>query len=453
MVECKASGQVSVIRDRQLGYSHSSMSRCARIMARFLEVLYMTSSGRSFVVGKSIPMKMMVMAMSALIAITIPLILASQQKTAYADTTSDLATVQAQADAANTKLLDVANQLTVANDELYDVQSQQADVTSQIADMQQQVDEAQAEYDTAMDSLKKQAVQNYTSDQVDYIAVLLDSSSFSDFATRLYLVDKMMSQQQDTINAVTVAKADLETKQADLQAQKDQLDTLEAAAQEKSTTIQTTLDEQTSYLAGLSSEVTTLMAQQAAEQAAASAAAATTAAAAISTSTGSSSNNASASSSTSSSSSSSSSSSGSSSSGDSGSSGSSSGSYSGSVGEQAAQAALTRVGNSTYSSSGSNEGPWVFDCSGLVTWAYAQAGVGITHQSTGQYNACSYHFSSSSELQVGDLVFYTRGSSFISHVAIYVGGGQVVEALSVGQGIVCEGIYSNGLTFVSFGRL
>ncbi len=61
----------------------------------------MMSSGHSFTVGRSIPTKMMAMTMSALLAVTIPLSLVSQQKTAYADTASDLATVQAQVDTAN----------------------------------------------------------------------------------------------------------------------------------------------------------------------------------------------------------------------------------------------------------------------------------------------------------------------------------------------------------------
>ncbi len=375
----------------------------------------MMGNGRSSVMRSSFSAKIVAVLMSALLAVTIPFTMASQQKTAYADTASELASVQAQVDAANQKLLDIASELTVANDELYDIQTQQADVNSQIVDTQRQVDEAQAKYDAAMDSLKKQAVQNYTSDQVDYLSVLMSSTSFSDFTTRLYLVDKMMSQQQDTINTVTAAKADLETKQADLQSQKSQLDALEASAQEKSATIQTALDEQTSYLAGLSGQVTSLMAQQAAEQAAASAAAAAAAVAKISSTSSSSA-------------------------------GSSGNSWSGSAGQIAAQAAASKEG--CYYDLGSS-GPSLFDCSGLVMWAYAQAGVELYRTAADQYSQCSI-FYDSNELQVGDLVFY-RYSGSIGHVAIYAGDGKMVEATVPGSTVQCNPVRTTN--FAGFGRL
>ena len=47
-------------------------------------------------------------------------------------------------------------------------------------------------------------------------------------------------------------------------------------------------------------------------------------------------------------------------------------------GEIAVQAALTRVG-SPYSWGAA--GPGAFDCSGLVMWAYQQAGIALPHSS------------------------------------------------------------------------
>ncbi len=302
---------------------------------------------------------------------------------------------------------------------MYDIQTQQADVAAQIVDTQQQVDEAQAKYDAAMDTLKKQAVQNYTSDQVDYISVLLSSSSFSDFATRIYLVEKMMSQQTTAIDNVIAAKEELDTKQADLQSQKDNLDSLETAAQSKQTSIQTTVDEQSAYIAGLSSELTSLMAQQASERSAAAAAA--VAAAATTTASGSSS----------------------SSSASPSSSGSSTGSYS-----SAYAAAESRLGCSYVPGA---SGPSSFDCSSLVTWAYQQMGINLPHSSSAQYSYCAHI--SRSELQAGDLVFYTDGSAPITHVALYIGSGYVIEALSPSQGVCEDAIDWNNLDIVGYGRV
>lgn len=74
-------------------------------------------------------------------------------------------------------------------------------------------------------------------------------------------------------------------------------------------------------------------------------------------------------------------------------------------------------------------GPSTFDCSGLTMWAWAQAGVSIPHSSAGQYDALPHV--PVGEVQPGDLVFYF---SPISHVAIYVGNGQIIHARHPGPG-------------------
>jgi cell wall-associated NlpC family hydrolase len=70
-----------------------------------------------------------------------------------------------------------------------------------------------------------------------------------------------------------------------------------------------------------------------------------------------------------------------------------------------------------------------FDCSGLTSWAWAQAGVSIPHSSAAQYTSLPHV--PLNEVQPGDLIFYF---SPISHVAIYVGGGQIVHARHPGPG-------------------
>lgn len=69
-----------------------------------------------------------------------------------------------------------------------------------------------------------------------------------------------------------------------------------------------------------------------------------------------------------------------------------------------------------------------FDCSGLTSWAWAQAGVYLPHQSAQQY-ASTAHVPSSAA-QPGDLVFFY---SPISHVGLYVGNGMMVHAPNSGS--------------------
>jgi cell wall-associated NlpC family hydrolase len=68
-------------------------------------------------------------------------------------------------------------------------------------------------------------------------------------------------------------------------------------------------------------------------------------------------------------------------------------------------------------------GPGGFDCSGLMQWSYAQAGVALPRTSQGQRFAGRQV--PLSEAQPGDLVTYRSDAS---HVGMYVGDGQVIHA-------------------------
>jgi cell wall-associated NlpC family hydrolase len=68
-----------------------------------------------------------------------------------------------------------------------------------------------------------------------------------------------------------------------------------------------------------------------------------------------------------------------------------------------------------------------FDCSGLTSWAWAQAGVYMPHQSGQQYR--SFPHVSREQAEPGDLVFFYNP---IHHVGIYVGGGMMIDAPHTG---------------------
>jgi cell wall-associated NlpC family hydrolase len=83
---------------------------------------------------------------------------------------------------------------------------------------------------------------------------------------------------------------------------------------------------------------------------------------------------------------------------------------------------------------GIDEGVVGFDCSGLTRYAYAQAGITIARNSTQQY--ATQPKVSRADLQRGDLVFWaldTSSPSTIHHVAIYLGDGQILEAPESGS--------------------
>lgn len=76
-------------------------------------------------------------------------------------------------------------------------------------------------------------------------------------------------------------------------------------------------------------------------------------------------------------------------------------------------------------------GPDSFDCSGLTSYAWRAAGVSLSHDAYRQWFETSRV--SLDDIQPGDLLFFgDDGVESIHHVAMYVGGGQMVEASQTG---------------------
>lgn len=82
-----------------------------------------------------------------------------------------------------------------------------------------------------------------------------------------------------------------------------------------------------------------------------------------------------------------------------------------------------------------------FDCSGLIQWAWRQAGVDLPRTAAAQYDAIAHI--PLSDLQPGDLLFW--GSGGISHVGMYVGGGDIINAPETGELVRIEAIWNDGL--------
>lgn len=80
-------------------------------------------------------------------------------------------------------------------------------------------------------------------------------------------------------------------------------------------------------------------------------------------------------------------------------------------------------------------GPDKWDCSGLTMRSWEAGGIALPHYSAGQY-AVSTPIARS-QLQPGDLVFWGSSNSpgSIYHVALYVGGGQIIHAPRTGENV------------------
>jgi cell wall-associated NlpC family hydrolase len=97
------------------------------------------------------------------------------------------------------------------------------------------------------------------------------------------------------------------------------------------------------------------------------------------------------------------------------------------------------------------------DCSGLVQLVFHDLGVALPRTAQQQYNATSRL--TRDQLQPGDLVFFARtyadANDWITHVGIYIGNGQQINAPTEGQVVSIQPVFTGfwGDHFAGGGRV
>ena len=106
------------------------------------------------------------------------------------------------------------------------------------------------------------------------------------------------------------------------------------------------------------------------------------------------------------------------------------------LGQQIASYAVQFVGNPyVYGGTSLTNGA---DCSGFVQSVFANFGIGLSRTAASQAGGGTSV--SLDSLQAGDLLFYSSSGS-IDHVALYIGGGQIVHAANSASGIIISNAY------------
>jgi len=106
-------------------------------------------------------------------------------------------------------------------------------------------------------------------------------------------------------------------------------------------------------------------------------------------------------------------------------------------------AALSRVGMPYV---WGDTGPNGFDCSGLVGWSFAAAGIYLPRTAADQ--AFTGPAVPLSQIEPGDLLFWAfdpTDPTFIDHVAIYLGHGEMIQAPYTGESVQVVPIYTHDL--------
>ncbi len=81
-----------------------------------------------------------------------------------------------------------------------------------------------------------------------------------------------------------------------------------------------------------------------------------------------------------------------------------------------------------------------FDCSGFVQWIFGRFNISLPRTSFAQWSA-GVHVPRS-QLEPGDLVFFTTQGVFANHVGLYLGSGKFISDTAPGQGVVVQNLDS-----------
>lgn len=91
-----------------------------------------------------------------------------------------------------------------------------------------------------------------------------------------------------------------------------------------------------------------------------------------------------------------------------------------------------------------------FDCSGFTKYIFAKYGIGLPRVARDQVRAGRSVAADFRSLRPGDLMFFAEPGEAISHVAIYVGDGQIIHAASSVGGVGYTDLNTGGQWFFAY---
>ena len=317
---------------------------------------------------------------------------------AAAPTTAKIRAKQAEAAAADSKLQDLNDDLELKQTNLQAVQDILTATRDDIAANEADLADAETRLADSQAVLGARADAMYRGGNSQFLSVLLGTTDFDDFVSRLDLLNLITTSDEELIARVSADRDGVAQARVALLNRESEEVALRAEAQAREGEVRAAVDRQTAYVASLTAEIKKLVKQEEARLAKAAEELARRAAE-VATHP------------------------------------STRPSDAGSLGPshpEAAAAAKKYLGV-PYLWGGTT--PSGFDCSGFVRYAYAKIGITIPRTSRVQFTVGQFIPPSRTDLlEPGDLVFFAYGGdpNQVHHVGMYVGGGVFIHAPGTG---------------------
>lgn len=183
---------------------------------------------------------------------------------ALADTSNEL---QAQLEQAQTTLNGLYANAEAVSSELNKTLDDLALTESSIEETTEQIEAKQSELGAAQQTLQQTVAATYKDGTVSLLSIVLSSTSFEDFVSRIYYANKINDSYNQQIKDVKEIQNDLAQEKTSLEEQRASLEQLQADQEAQKAQLESRAAEAESYVAGLSSELQDALAAEAAARA------------------------------------------------------------------------------------------------------------------------------------------------------------------------------------------
>lgn len=146
------------------------------------------------------------------------------------------------------------SQISEYQTELDNLQGQISTLTTEIEAKENEIKQKEEEYSARKETLEKRLVALYESGTTSYLDMLLSSDSLSDFISKYYLISELANCDNDLLESIEKAKAEITVQKTTLTNKKNEVQQAQETAERKKNTLNLTVSEKTVIVNNLSAE-------------------------------------------------------------------------------------------------------------------------------------------------------------------------------------------------------